>query len=157
MRVADRGGPTRGLRRRCASQPVGTARPFGLVSRMSTTMTSAPTGIDCHMYTADDVRKARDFYRDVVGLPVTREFMDGAFVEFDLPDGSTFALGPIRGERIACSGIMFAVPDVAAATERVRAAGGAVHAELFETPVCHISVCADPSGNTFIFHKSKSA
>lgn len=119
-------------------------------------MTSAPTGIDCRMSTAADVGKTR-VDGVVVGLSVTRAFMDGAFVESDLPDGSRFALGTIRRERIAGSGTMFAVPDVAAARGRVRAAGAAVNAAMFETPVCQSSICADPSGKTFIVRKSKTA
>ena len=82
--------------------------------------------------------------------------MDGTFVEFDLGDGSTFALGPPHGERIMCSGIMFAVADVAAATEKVRASGAIVHTDTTETPVCFVAVCEDPAGNTFMLHRRKA-
>ncbi len=116
-----------------------------------------PTGIDGVSYAVTDVPRAKAFYRDDISMTVAREFMDGAFVEYDLADGATFAIGELQDAWTKSQGIMFSVPDVAAATEKRRAAGHKVEIDSFATTVCFMSICEDPDGNTFLFHKRKTA
>lgn len=98
-----------------------------------------------------DIEKAVAFYRDVLGLPQSQ--YDGAEVEtpnvtlsFWDPkrDGEEFV--PIHG------GIALRVPDVAAAVEEFRTAGGEV-VGIEDTGVCHMGFVKDPDGNTLILHR----
>ncbi|GAC1389663.1 MAG: hypothetical protein NVSMB31_05850 [Vulcanimicrobiaceae bacterium] len=112
------------------------------------------TGIDTHFYLAKDLKRALGFYRDALGLRVDSEF--GSGYEFVLPDGSAFGIAQMPGgEWYRCGGVMFAVPDIEAAAEIVRKAGGSIMAETFESPPCFTMWCADTEGNSFALHKRK--
>jgi predicted enzyme related to lactoylglutathione lyase len=112
------------------------------------------TGIDCVCYLAKDFKRATDFYENVLGLNPS----SGAdqWVEYDLADGTTFALAKLpNGEWYPTGGVMFAVPDVYAVVERLRAAGITIHGDIGETPVCTMAWCDDTEGNNFAVHKRK--
>jgi predicted enzyme related to lactoylglutathione lyase len=111
-------------------------------------------GIDAHYYLAKDLARAIAFYRDTLGLEVAFEF--GSGVEFALRDGTAFGLGTMpNGAWIQCGGVMFAVSDLEAALERVRAGGGTTLSGMMETPVCWTSWCNDTEGNSFALHRRK--
>jgi predicted enzyme related to lactoylglutathione lyase len=112
------------------------------------------TAIDAHYYLAKDLDRAVTFYRDALGLPIDQEFPAG--VEFVLADGSAFGIAKMPGDEWhQGGGVMFAVPDVTVALERVRAGGGSVFGEPMDYPVCTTAWCADPEGNTFALHLRK--
>ncbi|MEA2689547.1 MAG: hypothetical protein QOD51_2154 [Candidatus Eremiobacteraeota bacterium] len=112
------------------------------------------TAIDAHYVLAKDLDRAVAFYRDALGLEVTTEF--GSGVEFTLPDGSAFGIGIMpNGEWHQGGGVMFAVPDLKAAAQRVRAGGGSFMSGAFETPVCWTQWCMDTEGNNFALHRLK--
>ena len=121
-----------------------------------TTATLAPTGIDAAYFMVRDMKRARAFYEEALGMKPTLEMGDehASFVEYDLGDGTTFGLAcmPHR-EWHTSGGLMFAVPDVAAALERVRATGVKITDEPMETPVCTMAWMEDPDGNYFCLHK----
>jgi len=99
------------------------------------------TGIDTHFYLAKDFRRALTFYRDALAMVVDTEFAGGA----QMPGG----------ERHRGGGVMFAVSDVAATSQRVKDAGGKLLTDVFESPVCFTQWCEDPEGNSFALHKRK--
>ncbi len=126
---------------------------------MASTKISAPRGIDAVYYMVKDVARARRFYEEALGFAPSFVAEAGAEwegVEYEMPTGQTFGLGKSSGAPWRESGgAMISVDDVGAATERVKAAGGKVHAEPFDSPVCIMSWCEDTEGNTFSLHHRK--
>jgi predicted enzyme related to lactoylglutathione lyase len=119
-----------------------------------TPLTSA-TGIDCVCYLAKDFARAKNFYQNTLGL---KPSMDGDnWVEFDLSDGTTFALAKLPGDTwYPAGGVMFAVPDLEAAARRLREAGVKFYGEeIDESPVCQMAWCEDTEGNNFAIHQRK--
>ena len=117
---------------------------------MSATVSPA-TGIDFVMYLVKDMARARTFYEGVFDLQ-SGEFTSENFVEYALPDGNTFALAVApEGSDSRCGGLMFAVPDVDAAVDRIKASGGTFFAN-FGGKICTSGWCADPDGNSFGVH-----
>ena len=113
------------------------------------------TGIDASYYYAQDFDRAVSFYSTLIGAPPPN-IMPGMFAEWEFAGGETFGL--YKGaEYRPCSGIMFAVPDVAATVAALRARG--VHFDMDgaieETPACHMAFGTDSEGNGFILHKRK--
>jgi predicted enzyme related to lactoylglutathione lyase len=118
----------------------------------ATPETTAATGIDFVMYLVKDMPRAQAFYESVFALR-RGEFDSENFVEYDLPDGNTFALAVApEGADVRCGGLMFAVADVEAAVARVKDAGGTFFAN-FGGEVCTSGWCADPDGNPFGVHR----
>jgi predicted enzyme related to lactoylglutathione lyase len=113
------------------------------------------TGIDAHYYLAKDLQRAIGFYRDALGLEPATNF--GPAVEYVLPDGTAFGLATMpNGEWHPAGGVMFAVADVEAGTERVRAAGGTTLSGVMDHPTCATVWCNDTEGNNFALHHLKS-
>lgn len=121
--------------------------------------TTTVTGMDAVYYLTQDLKRARAFYESALGLKPTWETTGdggGSFVEYELPDGTTFGLGHIPDSPWHESGgVMFAVPDVKAALERVKAAGASVQFDYMDLPVCHMAWARDTEGNSFCLHHRK--
>jgi len=114
----------------------------------------ATTGFHFVMYLTDDMKRARAFYESLFALKPGAVDSEH-FVEYDLPDGNTFALGHNPGApRSSCGGAMFGVANAEAAMERVQALGGKVLGR-FGGDVCTTGWCADIDGNTFGVHQRK--
>ena len=76
------------------------------------------------------------------------------FAEWVFPGGEAF--GIYKGDEFKPgTGVMFAVPDVAATVEELRARGVHFSEEIEETPVCFMAFGTDSEGNGFILHKRK--
>lgn len=115
----------------------------------------AVTGIDASYYYAKNFDRAVSFYTTLIGSAPPM-LVPGMFAEWEFAGGEAFGL--YKGEEHReCNGVMFAVPDVAAAVEVLRARG--VHFDgdgtIEETPVCHMAFGRDSEGNGFILHKRK--
>jgi len=111
------------------------------------------TGIDVHVYNVKDFDRALRFYTALLGKPAT--VTPGTWAEFELADGSAFAIG--KHENFPWQpgyDIMFAVPDVAQAIALVRSLGGQA-ADAGESPVCHMSFGEDTEGNQLVLHHRK--
>jgi predicted enzyme related to lactoylglutathione lyase len=107
-------------------------------------------------YSVSDVPKAREFYRDVVGLTPGESFGDH-WVEFDLGN-ATFGIG--NGEALGIPpgssfAVTFEVDDVAAERDRYLGLGHPV-TEVHEFPVCYSAFVTDPEGNKFGIHQRKA-
>ena len=112
------------------------------------------TGIDCICYLAKDFSRAKAFYQNNLGLKPSIE--GDNWVEFDLNDGTTFAIAQLPdGQWYPTGGAMFAVSDVRAALDSLRAAGVTIHGDMADTPVCHMAWCDDTEGNNFAVHMRK--
>ncbi len=105
-------------------------------------------------YAVSDVRRARAFYTEVLGLTPGESFSQN-FIEFDLGD-ATFAIdaeppGIVPG---TCSGVSFEVDDVAS-TRALLAERGVKITGVMESPVCWFAFATDPDGNSFQIHERK--
>jgi catechol 2,3-dioxygenase-like lactoylglutathione lyase family enzyme len=98
-----------------------------------------------------DVARARRFYGDVLGLPISATGPD----EFETPN-VTLALWQPESERVAfapnTAGIALAVADVEAAREDLTAHGVDFLGDTVDTGVCHMGFFYDPDGNVLILH-----
>jgi predicted enzyme related to lactoylglutathione lyase len=112
------------------------------------------TGIDVVVYNVKEFERALGFYTKLIGHEPAR-LMDGAWAEFELADGSAFAIG--KHENFAWQPgymAMLAVPDVPAAVELVRSLGGKA-GDPDESPVCFMSFGEDTEGNQLVLHQRK--
>jgi predicted enzyme related to lactoylglutathione lyase len=108
------------------------------------------------VYPVSDMDRARRFYETTLGLTVSEDF-DNHWVEYAPGGAGVFAISDMpevgRADAQAGGTIAFEVDDVDAMTATVRAAGGLVVVEPFDTPVCRLSVVLDPEGNSLILHR----
>lgn len=126
---------------------------------MATAQSAATiTGIDAIYYRAQDFDRARRFYETAFDLRATGEMIGeggGSFVEYDLPDGTTFGIAKLDDSSWHISGsIEFAVPDVDAAVARAKTAGATLNDDL-DLPSCRMAWLTDTEGNAFCLHKRK--
>jgi len=110
-------------------------------------------------YPVTDLKRARKFYEEILGLNASHVFGDetAAWVEYDIGPG-TLSIGngapdwkPAAGG--GCAGLE--VDDFQAAVKRLRERGASFRVEPFETSVCHMAVVSDPDGNSITIHKRK--
>jgi predicted enzyme related to lactoylglutathione lyase len=104
-----------------------------------------------------DVRGARKFYEEVLGLAVSDEMINGKWIEYTVGD-NTLAIANV-GEQWKPSeqgtGAALEVENFDEAIKQLRNHGVPFAAEPFETPCCHMAVVQDPDGNKLIIHKLK--
>jgi len=104
-----------------------------------------------------DVRVARKFYEEVLGLAVSDEMMSGKWIEYTVGD-NTLAIANV-GEQWKPSeqgtGAALEVENFDETMKQLRNHGVPFAAEPFETPCCHMAVVQDPDGNKLIIHKLK--
>lgn len=110
-------------------------------------------------YPVSNLKRARAFYEDTLGLAVSSIFGDEetAWVEYDIGTG-TLAIGNGLPEwqpsRDGCI-VALEVEDFDEALSQLKRDNIAILRGPVETPVCHIVVISDPDGNTLILHKRK--
>ncbi len=109
-------------------------------------------------YPVKDMKRARDFYEGLLKLEPTRTFgdPDRQWVEYDL-GASTFALSNMSQEEWKPSGdgptVAFEVDDFDSAVGELHASNVKFVVEPFESPVCRMTIVADPDGNSIVIHK----
>jgi predicted enzyme related to lactoylglutathione lyase len=114
-------------------------------------------GVDAIYFGVKDVQRSIEFYRETVGVEpsaVSEEW--GA--EYDLPEGAGWGFGPPRlfGGNPNPATVFFAVPDVAAAIERLRAKDRYQISDVIESPVCTMAFVNDDDGNALCLHRRKN-
>jgi predicted enzyme related to lactoylglutathione lyase len=106
-----------------------------------------------------DVKRARLFYEEILGLSVSEEMMGGKWIEYSVGD-DTLAIANV-GDTWTPSdqgtGAAFEVEDFDEAIKRLKDRHVSFAAEPFETPCCHMAVVQDPDGNKLMIHKLKAA
>jgi predicted enzyme related to lactoylglutathione lyase len=104
-----------------------------------------------------DMKRAREFYEDVLGLKVAEEMMSGKWIEYAV-GSQTLAIANV-GDRWTPSdqgtGAALEVEDFDEAIRQLKGQRVRFAAEPFETPCCHMAVVQDPDGNKLIIHKLK--
>ena len=114
-------------------------------------MAEEPARIGNILYPVSDVAGAVAFYRDALGLAV--KFQDGSRYAALDGGGVTLAIAAaeesVAGQRPAAS---FKVTDLAAAVERLTAAGATLITPATEGPHEIRAAFHDPSGNPFVLY-----
>lgn len=108
-------------------------------------------------YAVQDIKAARHFYEDILGLKLTHAAGEEWF-EYDVGD-TTFAISaadaehpvPVRGAVLA-----FEVLDLDAEVARLQQRGATFRRGITETPVCRFAAVVDPDGSEVILHKRKA-
>ncbi len=111
-------------------------------------------GFDFVMYLVEDMKRARTFYEELFAL-TPGDIDSEYFVEYDLPDGGTFALAKDPSvAREPSGGAMFGVTDAQGAIARVEQLGGKL-LRRYGGESCTSGWCADTEGNPFGVHQKK--
>lgn len=104
-----------------------------------------------------DIKRARAFYEEVLGLEVAEEMMGGKWIEYAVGQ-DTLAIANV-GEHWTPSdqgtGTALEVENFDDAIKRLQDRQVPFAAEPFETPCCHMAVVQDPDGNKLMIHKLK--
>lgn len=105
-----------------------------------------------------DMKRAREFYEDVLGLKIADQMMGGQWIEYVVGD-NTLAIANV-GEQWSPSdegtAAAFEVENFDEAIKHLKDRQVHFAAEPFETPCCQMAVVQDPDGNKLIIHKLKS-
>ncbi len=109
------------------------------------------------VYPALDIKRARTFYQEVLGLKVTQEYQDGRWIEFDLPQGGCFAMSDMmpqfKPSDYDGGTIAFEVEDVDALMAALKEKDVEILMDTFESPVCRMASIKDSEGNAVILHQ----
>ena len=113
-------------------------------------------GFDFVIIQTRDMKKLRAFYESLLDLKATMEYEE-FYVEYELPDGNTFAIGRDPGAKdfTPTGGIVFGVEDAEGLGKRVTELGG-TYVKRFgsgEPDACFSEWCVDPDGNYFGLHQ----
>jgi predicted enzyme related to lactoylglutathione lyase len=104
-----------------------------------------------------DLKRAREFYEDALGLRVSDEMMGGKWIEYAIGD-DTLAIANVSDTWTPSdqgTGAALEVEDFDEAIKRLKDRHVRFAAEPFETPCCHMAVVQDPDGNKLMIHKLK--
>ncbi|PYJ74996.1 MAG: glyoxalase [Verrucomicrobia bacterium] len=104
-----------------------------------------------------DLKRARAFYEDVLGLKISDEMMGGKWIEYGVGD-DTLAIANVSDTWTPSdqgTGAALEVEDFDEAISRLKDRQVRFAAEPFETPCCHMAVIQDPDGNKLMIHKLK--
>jgi predicted enzyme related to lactoylglutathione lyase len=111
-------------------------------------------------YPVTDLKRARAFYEEALGLKMSRYFGENdttGWVEYDI-GSATLSIGngaPDWKPSPDGGSVGLEVDDFGAAIQRLKSHGVKFRLEPMETPVCHIAVILDPDGNSLCIHKRK--
>jgi len=105
-----------------------------------------------------DMKRARAFYEDVLGLKLSEEMAGGKWIEYQAGNG-TFAITNIDPQTPGGLGtaIAFEVDDIDATVRELKQSGAKFLFDKSETPVCWIAIVYDPDGNKVVIHQRKTA
>jgi len=104
-----------------------------------------------------DLKRARAFYEDVLGLKISDEMLGGKWIEYAVGE-ETLAIANISDTWKPSdqgAGPAFEVENFDDAIKRLKDRHVRFAAEPFETPCCHMAVIQDPDGNKLMIHKLK--
>jgi predicted enzyme related to lactoylglutathione lyase len=110
-------------------------------------------------YPVTDLKRARNFYENILGLKATKVFGDEkqAWIEYDIGQ-STLGIGngaPDWKPSAGGGSAGLEVQDFAAAMDTLKRNQVPFRFGPIETPVCHMAVISDPDGNSITIHKRK--
>jgi predicted enzyme related to lactoylglutathione lyase len=104
-----------------------------------------------------DMKRARAFYEDVLGLKPSEEMAEGKWIEYEVA-GGIFAITNIDPKWTPSSqgtAVAFEVDDMDATIHELKNSGAKFFLDKSETPVCWTAIVYDPDGNKVVIHKRK--
>lgn len=112
-------------------------------------------GIDFTCFAVSNMQESIEFYRDVLGIPLSCLVHEGKWAEFEINPG-TLALGEgVFSKEPGGGMVAFAVADVKAAIAEFEQKGIKLQSSLGESSACFWVVIEDPDGNRIIIHQRK--
>ncbi len=104
-----------------------------------------------------DMKRARSFYEDVLGLKVSEQMMSGKWVEYGLGNNTLAiaSVGPEWKPSADGTGAALEVEDFNEAIKWLKDRDVPFSTEPYESPCCHMAIIQDPDGNKLIIHKLK--
>ncbi len=111
-------------------------------------------------YPVTNLKRAREFYEDTLGLTASRVFGDEneAWIEYDIGSG-TLSIGNMAADwKPAANGgsVGLEVDNFDEAIDLLRKAEVTFRLEPMDTPVCRMAVVLDPDGNLITIHHRKT-
>jgi predicted enzyme related to lactoylglutathione lyase len=104
-----------------------------------------------------DMKRARAFYEDVLGLKLSEEMAGGKWIEYEVGSG-TFAITNIDPTWTPSSqgtAVALEVDDLDTTVARLKKSSVKFFLEKSETPICWTAIVYDPDGNKVVIHKRK--
>jgi predicted enzyme related to lactoylglutathione lyase len=98
-----------------------------------------------------DMERAKKFYGEVLGLPMTAEH-EGKWAEFDTPDGKSIALETFSPEGSPPC-LALETDDIVAEMARLKEAGVEVLMDVMDNKVCKMAIVNDSEGNKLMLHE----
>ena len=121
-----------------------------------TTLEPLVEGVDFVVVPTDDFDASFRFYSEVLGLPCIERYGAAPGAEFQAGNLTLSLLqNDAFGQEFRPNSMPIAlrVADVAAARERLLAAGVEFKTEAFDSGVCHQAIFVDPAGNPLDLHR----
>lgn len=113
------------------------------------------------MYPVVNMERARQFYEQILKLPLGSISAEGAWVEYDLPGGGCFAITSlaegVKPSISAGGSIAFEVENLDNMVTELKSNGVTFKLDTFVTPVCKMAVIIDSEGNSLTLHQLKRA
>ncbi len=112
-------------------------------------------GVDFVAVPTDDFDASVHFYGEVLGLPCIDRYGEMPGAEFQAGNLTLAIMEPGgfgQAFRTHALPVALRVDDVAAARERLEAAGVEFVSETFDSGVCHQAIFLDPAGNALDLH-----
>ena len=111
------------------------------------------------MYNVTDLTRARHFYENTLGLTVGKTYVDGVWVEYDLPSGGCFAITTLadgmKPSSTAGGCVAFEVENLDSLISKLKENGVQFKLDIFHSPVCRMAVVLDSEGNAITLHQLK--
>lgn len=109
------------------------------------------------MYPVQDIKRARSFYEETLGLTVGKISAGGSWVEYDLPGGGCFAITTlaegVKPSSNSGGSIAFEVDDLDELVSKLKSDGIKFKLDVFPSPVCRMAVIIDSEGNAVTLHQ----
>jgi predicted enzyme related to lactoylglutathione lyase len=109
------------------------------------------------MYPVKDTGRAKEFYLQNFDLTPSKISVNGAWVEYDLPQGGCFAITTlaegVEPNSNAGGSIAFEVEDLDALIVKLKSNGIKFKLDVLSSPVCRMTVIIDSEGNSVILHQ----
>ena len=107
-------------------------------------------------YPVTDVKKARNFYEEVLELKPTANWQD-QWVEYDIGEGTLAICVADETHKPGSHGatVGLEVKALDAMIDRLKTKAVPLHGKPFDTPVCRGCIIRDPDNNEIILHAKK--
>ena len=104
-----------------------------------------------------DMKRARFFYEETLGLTVSQEMQGGKWVEYSLGNNTLAiaSVGPDWQPSDQGTGAALEVENFDDAIKWLKDRKVTFSIEPFESPCCRMAIIQDPDGNQIVIHKLK--